>query len=107
MSVVAPFLLPVEVINALNRKAIRQLISMEEAARLAANLWDLGVQFRKPRELHKWAITLAVELQQNAVYDAHYLALAQSLECDLWTADKRFHQAAADDFPRVHLVGEM
>ena len=105
--VVAPYFMPVEVTNALYRKATRQLISMEEAARLAANLWELGVQFRQSQQLHVRAIGLAAELRQNAVYDAHYLALAEALDCELWTADQRFFQAAADDFPRVHFIGEI
>ena len=105
--VVAPYFMPVEVTNALYRKAIRQLISMEDAARLAANLWDLGVQFRQSQQLHQIAIGLAAELHQNAVYDAHYLALAKTLDCDLWTADQRFHRTAVNEFPRVHLIGEI
>ena len=50
--VVAPYFMPVEVTNAIYRKARLQLISMEEATRLAANLWDLGVQFRQSQDLH-------------------------------------------------------
>lgn len=107
LRVVAPYFMPVEVTNAIYRKARMQLISMEEATRIVANLWDLGVQFRQSQELHLRAIGLAAGLQQNAVYDAHYLALSESLDCDLWTADKRFHQAAVNDFHRVHLVGDM
>lgn len=105
--VVAPYFMPVEVTNALYRKATRQLISMEEAARLAANVWELGVQFRQSQQLHVRAIGLAAELRQNAVYDAHYLALAEALDCELWTADQRFYQAAADGFSRVHFIGEI
>ena len=106
VSVVAPFFMPVEVTNALFRKALRNLISMEEATSLTASLWDLGIQLTQPRELHQLAIVLAAELQQNAVYDAHYLALAESLDCELWTADRRFHEAASNDFPRVRYIGD-
>ncbi len=83
------------------------MISTEEAARLAASLWELGVQFRQSQQLHVRAIGLAAELRQNAVYDAHYRALAEALDCELWTADQRFYQAAADGFPKVHFIGEI
>ncbi len=36
----------------------------------------------------------ASQLKQNAAYDAHYLALAESFGCELWTADERFYRAA-------------
>lgn len=104
--VAAPYFMPVEVTNAIYRKARLQLISMEEATRLAANLWDLGVQLRQPRELHLRAMVLAAELQQSAAYDAHYLALAQALDCDYWTADRQFYQSARNAYPRVHCIGE-
>lgn len=97
--------MPVEVTNAIYRKARVQLISMEEATRLVANLWDLGVQLRQSQGLHLRAIGLAAGLQQNAVYDSHYLALAESLDCDFWTADQRFYRAVTDSFPRVRCVG--
>ena len=103
--VVAPYFMPVEVTNAIYRKARVQLISMEEATRLVANLWDLGVQLRQSQGLHLRAIGLAAGLQQNAVYDSHYLALAESLDCDFWTADQRFYRAVTDSFPRVRCVG--
>lgn len=105
--VVAPYFMLVEVTNAIYKKALRQLISMEEAAHLTANLPDLGIQLRQPQQLHLRAIGLAAELQQNAVYDAHYLALAELLDCDFWTADERFHQAVVNDFPRTHFIGEI
>ena len=48
MRVVAPYFMLVEVTNAIYKKALRQLISMEEAAHLTANLPDLGIQLRQP-----------------------------------------------------------
>ena len=50
---------------------------------------------------------LADQLQQGAVYDAHYLALAESLGCDLWTADARFSRAAGSGSVNVNWIGDL
>ena len=51
-------------------------------------------QRRRNEKLHVRALESATDLQQGAVYDAHYLALAEDFGCELWTADQRFHRAA-------------
>ena len=58
-------------------------------------------------QLHSRALELASELGQGAAYDCHYLALAESLGCELWTADDRFHRAASPAFPFVHALSEV
>ena len=41
-------------------------------------------------------------------YDSYYLALAESLKCDLWTADKKLYQAAQNnDMAWVRHVSEV
>jgi predicted nucleic acid-binding protein len=49
---------------------------------------------------------LAHELQRPAVYDTHYLALADILGCDLWTADERFFNSVKEWQPRIRWLGE-
>jgi predicted nucleic acid-binding protein len=43
-------------------------------------------------------------LRRAAAYDSYYLALADLLKCDLWTADQHLVDAAA--VPWVRLVGD-
>ena len=38
-------------------------------------------------KLHGQALKLASQLRQGAACDAHYMALAENLGCDLWTSD--------------------
>ena len=41
-------------------------------------------------------------------YDRNYLALAESLKCDLWTADKKLNQAVQNnDMAWVRHVSEV
>ena len=49
---------------------------------------------------------LAWELHQPAAYDAHYLALAEILDCEMWTADDRFFRAASSTSGRVRRLAD-
>ena len=57
--------------------------------------------------IHTRAIELAGDLGQGAAYDSHYLALAEFLECDMWTADGRFYRSAGRGIERVRWIGEL
>ncbi len=97
----APCLLLVEVTNVLHRRATLGQISLSHARQLMAGFLGMGIEIRESPQLHLWALELARELQQPAVYDAHYLALAEILDCDLWTADERFFNSVKEQQPRV------
>jgi predicted nucleic acid-binding protein len=101
----APFLMPVEVANALYRRVIRKEISLQEATSLLDGLLSTGIELREPARVHVKAMELAEELKQDAVYDAHYLALAEALSCELWTADERFYRAASSGHLQVRWIG--
>lgn len=104
---VAPHLMPVEVANALHRRVVRNELTLETATRLLENLLATGIELQEPPQLHSRAMELASRLRQDAVYDAHYLALAEILGCDLWTADERFYRALSRSARNVHWVGEV
>jgi predicted nucleic acid-binding protein len=40
-----------------------------------------------------------------AAYDAHYLALARSLDVEFWTADARLARQVGERGPRVMVLG--
>ncbi len=103
---VAPGLLFVEATNVLHRRAVLGHISMSEAGRLLNGLLSLGIQIRESPQIHVRAMELAHELGRPAVYDTHYLALADLLECELWTADERFFNSVRGRQPRVRWLGE-
>ncbi|MBI2857359.1 MAG: type II toxin-antitoxin system VapC family toxin [Chloroflexi bacterium] len=97
----APCLLFAEATNVLHRRALLGHISPAQAKELLAGLLDLGIEVRESPRLHVRALELAQQLLTPAVYDAHYLALADILGCDLWTADERFYNSIKDREPRV------
>ena len=104
--VTAPHLLATEVANGLYRRVRRGHLSLATAVQLAAAFLEKDIALVQSAHIHLRAMRIASELDQNAAYDAHYLALAESLDCDLWTADQRFYRATSGSFPRVHWIGE-
>ena len=103
---VAPCLLLVEATNVLHRRAVLGHISPSQAKRLLAGFLNMGIEVRESPQIHLRALELAQELQRPAVYDTHYLALADILGCDLWTADERFFNSVKERQPRVKWLGE-
>ena len=73
---------------------------------MIARLLESRLELHQPPGLHVRALQLASQLSQNAAYDAHYLALAESLGCELWTADERFYRAASPSIANVRWLGE-
>ena len=102
----APYLMPVEVANALHRRVVRSELTVAAATRLLEYLVASGIELQETPYLHGRAMELAAQLRQGAVYDSRYLALAEILGCDLWTADDRFYRAVSPVAPNVRWVGE-
>lgn len=102
----APHLMPFEVANALHRRVVQRELTVETAADLIARLLASQLELHETPDLHGRALQLASELDQGAAYDAHYLALAESLDCELWTADERFFRAASAVSSNMRWIGE-
>ena len=105
LSLTAPDFMASEFAAALRKKIAEGILTSGGAQRLLAGLYVSGIEFRPSRPPHDRAIDLAVELNQRLTYDSHYLALAESLDCDFWTADRPFYRAARDSYPQVRWIG--
>ena len=103
---IAPHLMPFEVANALHRRVLRGELTVGDSIRMIARLLESRLELHQPPGLHIRALQLASQLKQNAAYDAHYLALAESFGCELWTADERFYRAASQSIGNVRWIGE-
>ena len=102
----APYLMPVEVANALHRRVVRGELTVEDAVQLLEYLLASGIELRDEPSLHARDLQISSRLRQGVVYDAHYLALADILGCEYWTADESFYRAAAPSAQNVHWIGE-
>lgn len=81
---------------------------MVEASALMDDLLspELRLELHSPFRLHQRGLELASLLRQPAVYDCIYLALAEALNGELWTADRNFQRAASAAFNNVRWLGE-
>jgi len=84
--IVAPELLPFEVLNALKYS---NLFSMDELKDVAVALSSYGIELYSLRgEVAERAVEIAVE-EEVTIYDASYVALAVTLNTRLYTADRK------------------
>lgn len=102
---IAPCLLFIEITNVLHRRAIKGQISLSHAEHLLKGLLNMGIEIWESPRLHIRALQLAQKLQRTSVYDAHYLALAEIMDCEFWTADERFFNSVREQQPRVKWLG--
>ena len=102
----APSLMPYEVANALHRRVVRGEIASEIATSLLEDLLAVGIALCEVSDIHVKALQLASRLKQSAVYDAYYLVLAESLDCEFWTADQRLYRAARTEIGNLRWLGD-
>ena len=100
----APTLLYYEVANALYRyQHLGYLSSSSVQLSFRATL-ALPLELYGEPDVHWRALDLAGKFGLPAAYDAHYLAVAEMLEGEFWTADTRLARTVQSSLPWVHLV---
>jgi predicted nucleic acid-binding protein len=104
----APSLLEYEVSTVLRKAIVLDLLVAGDAREAIHAILDLHIQCLPPtRELHERALHWAERLGHSKTYDAHYLAVAEQQQADLWTADRRLVNAAHQlQAHWVHWIGE-
>ena len=103
---VVPSWFACEVANVLYRRIPDELTIREAQIGVRSILDEVVVLDFEPA-LATRALELALSYRQPASYDAHYLALAERLSCELWTADRRFWSSTVGSLPWFRWVGEV
>ena len=101
----APHIFRPEVTNGLYQGVRRGYFGTSETTD-ALDLLMSAVAMEEPDGLYGRAISLASQFQLGSTYDALYLALAETRECEFWTADRRFVRSLRGQFPQVRWIGE-
>lgn len=109
-NVLAPRLLPFEFVNTLHQRARRGLLQSTVSEVLEA-FFDTPIDYLPRREaasrrLLRRSLQIAYDYSLPASYDAQYVALAEALRCDLWTADERLLAALAGRLAFVRPLAE-
>ena len=95
VEIVVPTLWHYECISTLRKALVLNIISSEEVSEALQNIFSLGIKdFHPTFSLNQKALEWASRLKQTVACDAAYLALAEHLESELWTADDRLFKAA-------------
>lgn len=106
VAIVAPPLLAYEVTSVLRVKVQRGLLSTVHGDEAFALIHAQGIEYHAPPDLHRLAWEFAKRFARPNAYDAHYLALAEILDCPFWTADERLYNTVKEHLPWVRWLGE-
>jgi predicted nucleic acid-binding protein len=101
----APSLVDYEIVSALNRKFVAGSLSADEVDSAIELALQDSIKIIDSNDLHRDALRLARRLGLRSTYDAHYLALADDLDCEFWTADERLYNAVRERFPLIRWLG--
>jgi len=101
----APTLWRIEVLSGLRKFVASGLMTKPEMEEAAAHFWEWPVQvIAEERELLERAVRWSERIEQRVIYDSVYLAIADQMNADFWTADHRLGQharRAGADFVRI------
>lgn len=108
-ALIEPVLVLYEVPSAMRRKVAKGQLAEDEAAEAFGKFQflstTLSISTEDRRRLQRaWEIASTYGL--NAIYDSIYLALAEELGAECWTADSRFYSMLSADFPQLKLLSE-
>ena len=92
-----PVLWEYEVASALRKAVHAGLLAPDEAGRALEILLQMNLERVEPDlALHQAALRWAECIGQIVAYDAQYLALAERLGAEFWTADRRLAERARE-----------
>jgi predicted nucleic acid-binding protein len=102
-----PPLFYAEITSAVRRRVFAKRISPADGALFLDKLlaWPAIVSQEDNSTFQRSAYRLATRFNQPRAYDAQYLALADLLGCQLWTADERLYNNVRRQLPWVRWIG--
>lgn len=92
---VAPALWSYEVSTVLRKAVVADYLPSTELDFALKQIWKINIQdVPASLALHRGALVWAERLGQSKTYDSAYLAVAESMQIDFWTADRSLAQSA-------------
>ena len=105
-ALLAPALFLYEVTNALAKRMQRRQLTLEQSRERLQFFLESGPLLKQIGAIHPRALELMERFGLPTTYDAHYLALAESLRCECWTADERLWNSVKRELAWVRWIGE-
>ncbi len=101
----APTLLRYELVSALRKNVFRGRIASEDAQRMLQKILSHRIKFYISERLVQRAYEFAEAHNLPTAYDAQYLAVAEHLNCEFWTADEKLVNSVSAALPWVKWIG--
>ncbi len=102
----APTLFLYEIVATIRKSVSRRRLTAEEAREGLDLLLAYPVRLHMDDNLLRRAYDLATRLNRPTAYDSQYLAVAEWLSCELWTADERLFRAVGQELGWVRWLGD-
>jgi predicted nucleic acid-binding protein len=106
ITLIAPPLFPVEVDSIIRERVHNGSLTLDEGVQTYAQLEAVPVRIVDLPGFRQRAREIAARFNQRLVYDSLYAALADLRQCELWTADTRFHRVVKADLPFVRHIAD-
>jgi predicted nucleic acid-binding protein len=105
--IAAPTLFRYEIIAVIRKNVFRVLLAPEDALEKRDILLSLAqkLRFFVDDDLLRRSYELATQLNRPTAYDSQYLAVAERLDCEFWTADQKLFNTVTGTLSRVKWVG--
>lgn len=104
-ALVAPAFMPAEVASTLRKKVARGQLTVSEGEQALEVLDGFGVDLVATADVLRDAWRIAARFEQPTVYDAVYLAVAEKVGGEFWTADAELVGRLGGALPYVRLLG--
>ncbi len=104
-SLTAPRLFRSEITAVVRKVVYQQRMTPEQGRNLLAQFLIYPVEFHEDDALLKEAYELAVRFNRPRAYDTQYMALAERLNCEFWTADERLVHSTQMQFSHIRWLG--
>ncbi|NCC35632.1 MAG: PIN domain-containing protein [Chloroflexia bacterium] len=104
---IAPRLFRSEVTAVIRKAVYQQRLEHEQGRIMLARLLIYPIALYEDDALLKAAYDLAEAYKRPRAYDTQYLALAQRLSCEFWTADERLFNAVKDQVAGIRWLGHV
>ena len=106
LRMLAPALFAYEATNAIAKRVKRRQLTLEVAKERLSALLENGPALEHDMTVNLKALEVMERFSLPSAYDAHYLALAESRQCECWTADERLWNAVKKELRWVRWIGQ-
>jgi predicted nucleic acid-binding protein len=101
----APRLFRSEITAVVRKVVYQQRMTPEQGRTMLAQLLIYPLEFHEDDMLLKEAYEFAVRFNRPRAYDTQYMALAERLNCEFWTADERLVNGTQEQFGHIRWLG--